>query len=359
MGWTDKNISGSEAFYEHQLSVSSKFIRSAAAIAAAFNLLLIFPDVVNITEPDSRCFVFAYRSAMILAAVLLIVFTKRIKTFKKLALIITAYELATAFIFFHIYALYPHPDFTIQLLGTLTIIMAVFLVPNMWANMLALSVLTGAGFLVYSYLRIGVGGAGIDIMHFTAAAAYIAIETALFSVFMLNHNRYKRSEFFARTELQRIYATDPLTKIGNRVRLESEAEKWLGYCRRHGLDLSLVLVDVDNLKQINDQYGHLMGDAILYDVAQLMRKQLRANDVCVRWGGDEFILLLPHTDAGEAQKLTERIKSSIQQHEFTGEITVTCSFGISDMKGGFKLDELISHADHLMYHDKKQSRTRA
>lgn len=342
-----------ETFYDYQLSVSSKLFKSVVIIVAAFNILLIAPDLINIAQASLRVLIIAYRSAFSLAAALLLIFFKRIKTFKKLSLIVSAYELAAAFIFFHVYDMYPDPDFTIQLLGTFTIIMAVFLVPNMWANMLSLSVLTGAAFLAYSYFRTGLGEQGISPAHFIAAAVYIAVEIALCSIFALNFNRYKQGEFSARAELQRIYATDPLTKIGNRVKLEKEAVKWMEYCKRHGHDLSLVLIDVDNLKQINDEHGHLAGDVVLYEIAQILYKQLRINDVCVRWGGDEFILMLPHTSVDEARELSERIRESIQKHPFSNDTAVTCSFGISDMKGGAGLYELIGDADNLMYRSKK------
>ncbi len=352
-----KNDKDTKAYNEYQLSASSRLIRITAAIAGILSLFLIIPDVINLTDDSSRAIVIAYRTSFFVIAALVAVNYKRIKTFKALSLIVTACEIVAIFTFFHIYTMYPDPDFMIQLLGTFTIIMFIFIIPNMWANMLFLSIAVGAGFLAYTYFRQGLGGqSGIESGHFVAAAVYIAVEIALCTVFAYSFNRYKRKEFLARIELERIYSTDPLTQIGNRVMLENEAKKWLDYCKRHGHELSLVLIDVDNLKQINDVHGHLAGDAILYETAQIMRAELRASDVCVRWGGDEFVLVLPHTGIDEARALTERIKESIQRHRFINDADVTCSFGISDMKEGLRLDEIINRADDRMYIAKKQGK---
>jgi diguanylate cyclase (GGDEF)-like protein len=141
--------------------------------------------------------------------------------------------------------------------------------------------------------------------------------------------------------------------------LENEANKWLEFCRRHDLNLSLVLIDIDNLKQANDEHGHLVGDKILYDVSQIMKKELRANDVCVRWGGDEFVLLLPDTSVDQARILSERIRKSITEHNLKGpKINVTCSFGITSMTKGQSLEDMIHQADESMYVAKSEGKNK-
>jgi diguanylate cyclase (GGDEF)-like protein len=320
-------------------------------------LLLVIPDLMNLTDQTARILTLLMRSVFTIMAGLLFVYAKRIASFKKLAFILTMYELAAVFIYFYVLSMYQQPDFTIQLLGMFIIVIAIFLIPNIWIYVFSLSAAVAAGFLVYSYFKLGVDGTGgLDVSHFIAAAVYLAVEIALCGIFSYSFNKYKRGEYIARTELQRIYDTDPLTKIGNRAKLESEASKWIAYCKRLSLELSLMLVDVDNLKQLNDEFGHLSGDSVLCEIAGIMNTQLRESDVCIRWGGDEFILLLPNANIEEAKKLAERIRASIQQHKFNNDTAVTCSFGIANMKEGLSLDQLIRNADHSMYLAKKQGK---
>ncbi len=340
-----------DAYYQYQLSGSVSLVKVFTAIIGLFNLFLLIPDLINITDPSMRLLLIIYRSAFTALAILLFIFIKKISTFKRLAYIITIYELIAVFIFFHVYSMYSSPDFGIQLLGVFVFILVIFLVPNILRNVIVLSLMTVAGFLVCSYLFLD-----IDITKFAVTVVYTGIEIALCSVFAINFNRYKRGEFIARTELQRIYTTDHLTQIGNRVRLEDESEKWLVYCNTYGLQLSLVLIDVDNLKKVNDQYGHLVGDLVLFEIAQIMHKKLRKNDVCVRWGGDEFVLLLPNTNAEEAKKLAQRINNAITKHEFNPDIRMTCSFGTAEMEDGLSLQQLIRKADASMYNAKKTSK---
>jgi two-component system cell cycle response regulator len=337
------------SYYEYQLSASANLIRSAAVIIGLFNLLLIIPDILNISGP-AKYIMAAERSVYALFTVLLLIFFKRIKRFRTLSSIISIFEIAAAAIFIHVYFMYQDPDFLIQALGVFIIIIAIFFIPNYLANMLIISACTGLAFLLCLYIT------GIEGIRFIAAAVYIFVEIMLCAVCVYNSNRHKRKEFFAHTLLKSTYCTDPLTKIGNRIKLEEEAEKWISFCVRKKLELSLVLIDVDNLKKINDEYGHLVGDAVLYELAQIIRSQLRRHDVSVRWGGDEFVLLLPDTGIEQAHFVIERIRDSIQGKQFDTNVIVTCSFGIAAMKEGLSLEQLILKADEIMYHAKKQGK---
>jgi hypothetical protein len=166
-----------DSFYSYQLSVSLNLIRGVAIIFGLFNLLLIIPDLMNLTDQTARVLTLSMRSAFTIMAALLFVYAKRIASFKKLAFILTMYELAAVFIFFYVLSMYSQPDFTIQLLGMFIIIIAIFLILNIWIYMFSLSAAVAAGFLTYSYLRLGVDGTkGLDISHFVAAAVYLAVE---------------------------------------------------------------------------------------------------------------------------------------------------------------------------------------
>jgi len=231
----------------------------------------------------------------------------------------------------------------------------VFMVPNRLVYALVVSVFAAAGFMA---VAIGIFG-WQNTTQYIASTIYLGAESALgaaFAVIFLNH---QRNEYSARTELLKIYATDPLTQVGNRVRLEKEARKWFSFCDRHNLPLSLVIVDIDNMKRINDEHGHLTGDAAICEMVQTICGDLRRNDVCVRWGGDEFVLLLPGTNAADAHSLIERIRGEVDVHTFPGESRLTCSFGIADLNCGNTLEALLQSADERLYQAKKQGKNAA
>jgi len=132
----------------------------------------------------------------------------------------------------------------------------------------------------------------------------------------------------------------------------------MSFCRRQGLPLCLVFVDLDDLKRINDRYGHVMGDIALKEVAALMKKQLRNSDTIARWGGDEFVLLLPNVTLQNAVLLLDRVKAAVNQLTIEGSVPVSCSFGVVQMGPESTYAEMLSQADALMYRAKKNGKGR-
>ena len=164
------------------------------------------------------------------------------------------------------------------------------------------------GFLLLAKLSI----ADLSLRDLYVGIVYLAFEIAAGAIFAVYYMRFQYREFVAKNELERIYSMDSLTKIGNRVMLEAQANKWLALCEKTDQPLCLALLDVDNLKRINDNHGHIVGDTVLFETAQILRAKLRKDDVCVRWGGDEFILLLPCTSVEQARHLAAEIKGAIR-----------------------------------------------
>ena len=349
--WTHGIPAGNDAFYDDLLAHSKTFIKVFIAIVGLFNLALIAPDLINLNTLADQRRVVIMRGVFSLMALFLFFWVRKIKMYKRLALIITIYELTAVFVFFRIFFLYASPDFIIQMLGIFIINIVIFIVPNLWMNKVLLSVLIAAGFLLSADLILD-----IVPMHLAAGIAYLALEIVLCAVISFHFNRFQLGEYATKTELKRMQAIDPLTQVGNRIRLADDADKWIEFCSRYHLPLTLVLIDIDKMKLINDKYGHLAGDAILYEVAQIMKTQLRRSDVCTRWGGDEFILLLPYTDTTGAMHLVERMKQTIKRHEFNVDVEITCSYGIAIMKQKQSLEEMIRCADMSMYLAKKRGK---
>ncbi len=326
------------------MAASLPIFRIFAVFVSAFNLLLLIPDLANLNG-QSVWPIIVVRAVFSVVVLSSLFWVARLKTFLSLSIITSVFEIVAVVIFLFVFRLYPEADFLIQMLGVMAIILVTFIVPNIWLVSVGISAMAAAGFLLLARLSVS----NLTNNHFYAGIVYLAFEIAVGAAYSLSFMRYQYREFVAKNELERIYSTDPLTKIGNRVKLEDEANKWLAYCEKDNQPLCLALLDVDNLKKINDSHGHLVGDTVLYETAQILRAKLRKKDVCVRWGGDEFILLLPCMSVDNAYKLAMEIKDAITSFEFSARLAISCSFGIAQMQRGQSLEQLIAQADASMY----------
>ncbi|MDO7896662.1 GGDEF domain-containing protein [Pseudomonas citrulli] len=163
-------------------------------------------------------------------------------------------------------------------------------------------------------------------------------------------------------EEQRLKALiDPLTGLPNRAawseRLEKEVAEW----QQHGNSLLLAMLDLDHFKRINDNYGHLAGDRVLKLIASVLRKRLRGSDFIARFGGEEFVLLVPDTPLAAGTKLAEALRAAIEAcpFHFKGEpVTVTVSMGLTAFKPGEHSDSVLKRADQALYRAKSAGRNR-
>ncbi len=162
----------------------------------------------------------------------------------------------------------------------------------------------------------------------------------------------------ANGELQVIATTDALTHIVNRRQFDVELQKELERVRRYRSPFALILFDVDHFKAVNDRYGHLTGDMVLSDLAQLVAKEIRANDVFSRWGGEEFVLLVYGTDADGAQQIAEKLRILVGAHAFPHEQPVTCSFGVTGYAEGDDSVTIMQRVDKALYQAKEKGRNR-
>ncbi|MGP6419532.1 GGDEF domain-containing protein [Pseudomonas putida] len=154
---------------------------------------------------------------------------------------------------------------------------------------------------------------------------------------------------------------DPLTGLPNRAawseRLEHEIKQW----QQHGNTLSLAMLDLDHFKRINDNYGHLAGDKVLKIIATVLRKRLRVADFIARFGGEEFVLLLPATTPAVGAKLLETLRAAIEAcpFHFKGErVTITISMGLASFRPGEHSDLVLKRADQALYRAKNGGRNR-
>jgi diguanylate cyclase (GGDEF)-like protein len=160
-------------------------------------------------------------------------------------------------------------------------------------------------------------------------------------------------------EMARLAITDDLTGLYNRRHFQSRLAEERMRAERYSLTFSLIYLDIDGFKAINDTWGHALGDRILADLGVVLRRWGRASDIIARYGGEEFVVLLPMTDSVQAARAADRLRVLVQEHSFPRRKRLTVSLGISSFPSdGNGEDELVRKADAALYLAKKLGRNR-
>jgi diguanylate cyclase (GGDEF)-like protein/hemerythrin-like metal-binding protein/PAS domain S-box-containing protein len=176
-----------------------------------------------------------------------------------------------------------------------------------------------------------------------------------------NITERRRAEQRLRLELEsmeQLASTDPLTNAWNRRHFGEMIEGEMHRSDRYGHPLSLLLLDIDHFKRVNDTFGHAEGDRVLVEVADCIRAAIRISDSLTRWGGEEFIVLMPNTGISSATILAERIREGIATHDFEGIGQITASLGLAEYQPSGTRDAWLERADQAMYHAKHAGRNR-
>jgi len=160
-------------------------------------------------------------------------------------------------------------------------------------------------------------------------------------------------------EMKNLAHTDQLTQLANRRRIDDYILAEFNRAERYGTDFSLILIDADNFKTINDKYGYHVGDKILATMADLVQGNIRGIDLAGRWGGEEFILICPETELAGAAALAEKIRQTIEEYNFPGVGKATCSFGVSSYQSLDKGSaDVFARADKLLRKAKKSGKNK-
>ncbi|WP_407272461.1 diguanylate cyclase [Radiobacillus sp. PE A8.2] len=167
--------------------------------------------------------------------------------------------------------------------------------------------------------------------------------------------RTKQLEATKQTLVQ-LANTDRLTRIPNRLRLDAELDKQLQTVKTNDTSLSLILIDVDHFKDVNDKFGHQVGDIILKETADLIKEKVLKTDLVGRWGGEEFLVISPYTGTVEAMELAEELRQHFENHSFNEVGQTTASFGVATYIEGDTHSTLLSRCDNALYVAKEKGR---
>ena len=162
--------------------------------------------------------------------------------------------------------------------------------------------------------------------------------------------------------VERQALVDGLTGIANRRQCEDALTAEISRAERLGTPMTLVLADLDDFKAVNDIHGHTVGDDVLREFASVLKQTVRDSDLAGRWGGEEFLLLLPGTDVTGGANLADRMRAALAERSFVGRdgevVTVTCSFGVAQHLAGAGEQELFAAADRALYRAKREGKNR-
>lgn len=158
--------------------------------------------------------------------------------------------------------------------------------------------------------------------------------------------------------MQRQTMTDPLTQIPNRFHFTMVFDHIIQVAKRGEKPLSIVFFDIDHFKDVNDRYGHLVGDTVLKEIATMVSQRIRRSDIVARWGGEEFVLLLPDTDLDEAVRVADMLKNGLNDKDFDHIGNITCSFGVAVLEANEDAQHFLSRADQLLYEAKNTGRNK-
>jgi two-component system cell cycle response regulator len=181
------------------------------------------------------------------------------------------------------------------------------------------------------------------------------METVGFGVELID-NMKERERLIKELEIEA--STDSLTKCKNRRKGRELLERETQRCKRYGRHASLIFFDIDNFKYVNDTYGHNKGDMVLVTILNTVKNLIRSSDICIRWGGEEFIIVLPETKLENALFLAQKICNEIAKSNTIENHNVTASFGVTEYTHNETIDSFVKRADKLMYKAKQSGKNR-
>ncbi len=192
--------------------------------------------------------------------------------------------------------------------------------------------------------------------------AYLILCIGLYAYETTRYTAYKKINAILKIEhqyaleLETLSTTDKLTQIYNRLKLDELLELTYKRAQRYDEKFSIVLIDIDYFKEVNDRYGHLVGDEVLIAFTQLITKNIRSSDYFGRWGGEEFMLILPNTSLQMALNTAANLREIIEQHPFEYKFSNTASFGVATFNNEDDLLELVNRSDKALYKAKNSGR---
>lgn len=346
----DKNRE--KEFHDNEVRKGLRLSRRVILVFGICNFLFVFIDYFYLQYADVS--VVIYHSLIPRAIVLasaVFVFNLLARAKNKSAAIKSVVIFAIFTYLLHEYTVvhFVSIDLVFEVLDLVLFTYALFVIPNRWITNVCTSAIIFILFFVLTPFTIpimNIGTKGILII-------YLFSQMLIVSVLMYRIHIQKRLNYLQQLQLEALAKTDVLTTAFNRFACDKALDQM---CASH-CDFSLILVDIDDFKRINDTCGHLTGDKVIVKIVDSIKSIIRQDDIVARWGGEEFVIILPYISLERAAETAERIKKYMSNIEFGNKIgIVSASFGVTAYIDGDNMNSIISRADQLLYHAKQQGK---
>lgn len=335
-------------FIDYDIKRSLKALGPLALMFGFFFMLFILVDYHSISNKFGLMGAMLIRFLVLFMSISSYFYSKKIKDSTIAIILINLYKILTLIGFFII--VYVYDSLTLLFfLDVMILVVATYIIPNKirYAQYISIALTLVSLFLFF------IKADELYGLVIGRLISYSLIVLVFCNIGAFLTNYYKRRQFADSKELQRMSHTDPLTGIYNRVKFNSEIEKWVYCAKKSNFSLSIVMIDIDNFKGVNDRFGHLVGDKVLQKITSTISGAIRSTDVFARWGGEEFILLLPRTTEKQAIEIVERIQELNKENVLTEVGIVTCSFGIASLRENENIESFLTRADNLLYKAKE------
>ena len=349
--FTDKAIE--DEFLADSLSGATKI---TAYIALLFGTTLgLFLLNSYFTEGGTPLFfkITPIRLLFIAVSIAIFAIAKKTTNHRHLMYIMTSYQAMMAVTYLLTLTQYDSLNY-FSILGLMTITLAIYLLPNKVTLTQLITIIFSILFFLYPIHKLE----GLQTHEFRRIIAYQTILLIYCNINYCWAETTKRKTFIAKRELSDLSSRDSVTGVYNRKKFDDAMDEWISFSKRYGNPLSLILLDIDNFKAVNDNYGHIVGDSVLRDIAATVSKSIRETDIFARWGGDEFVILLPNTDIQQAEKMAERVRKCISGDSRDNQKDITCSFGVAAYEENDTKQSLLRKVDNLLLQAKTSGKDR-
>jgi len=323
-------------------------------LTAIIYSLFLIPEYLFLSNESNYFNIILIRLTTLVIIGSLYYMMKKSHDSNKISLLVSLVEIILTGSYFVIISQYNNEEFFLKVMDLIILSSVVFILPNKFIYKIVVSlILYTAFFIMSSYIF-----PNLEYSNFLAGMVYSFIMILVLTITYYKINYTSRINYINEIELKILSETDSLTGIYNRAKFDNELARWIQHKERYGVSLSLIIMDFDFFKLVNDKYGHLAGDKVLKDGVSVVKNRLRNTDIFARFGGEEFIMLLPETDCENAVIIAERIRTAFESNDFhIGEV-VTCSFGVVEISEGESMRSAVNRADELLYVAKRNGRNK-